>query len=390
MTLADISASEPQIRHGFAVQRSQRDTVQIRKWWLCARLVGRIDSVRGMQIDWPAAECHHVLWHLVDTGQNIGLGHDVIAFEAATLALTGDIADPIQRPGSGLLAHTRFGAVVFDVIPHAQHSRLQLVANLLVILDGIEASAPLQPPISTLEFLVIAERQRFLIREMMRPIRRRERCICTGIARGEHDGGSQHDIVRILRCPELVELGFRLPSISERSIRLQRHKAITRSIDHHFRMVEEYGLASLLYRFQRCDAIGIAIVGIGFRDHLDDTCIEVKGEVLFFPRHRFERDVPHWVVATIDLTQAVVVGADREECFLDEASLPSITVIAMLRCSHRVHAHLTAAIATEHRSLLNQHCFRAESCGCNSGKCAGETAADYHQLDILLQSGLHP
>src|SRR5688572_7078444 len=112
----------------------------LRAW----RLFRRINSHWRMRVDEPTAVGNRIVKRR--RVQNVALRHHVLADKPAALAFSGQEAEPLERPVIGAVA-----AAILDVVPNAQHDREQLVSDLLVRLDRIEVSAPLDPPITVFE-----------------------------------------------------------------------------------------------------------------------------------------------------------------------------------------------------------------------------------------------
>ena len=70
------------------------------------------------------------------------------ADEAAALSFAGQETDPLERP---VRRRRRQLGLVLDVVPDAERDREKLVPDALVVLYGIEATAPLGPPVAILE-----------------------------------------------------------------------------------------------------------------------------------------------------------------------------------------------------------------------------------------------
>ena len=68
--------------------------------------------------------------------------------EAAALALAGQEADPLERPVGGRRGEV---GLVLNVVPDAQRDGEELVADALVVLERIKATAPLRPPVTILQ-----------------------------------------------------------------------------------------------------------------------------------------------------------------------------------------------------------------------------------------------
>ena len=91
-----------------------------------------------MVVHGPAADGHRVVEVAL---QQIVLREDVIAQHPPAPAPPRHHADPVQREigAAGKLA------AVLDVVPHAHHDGEQLEADALVVADGIDVAAPLDP-----------------------------------------------------------------------------------------------------------------------------------------------------------------------------------------------------------------------------------------------------
>ena len=70
------------------------------------------------------------------------LDHHVVPLEAAALALAGDRADPLE----GQVRRVGELARVLDVIPDSVGDAPELPLDRLAVVDGVEITAPLQPP----------------------------------------------------------------------------------------------------------------------------------------------------------------------------------------------------------------------------------------------------
>ena len=149
------------------------------------RLIRRIDAFWRMCVDGPAA-----------IGDSIGkgtrsdevvLGEDVLTDEAAALALARQEADPLQGPMRSVDV-----GVVFDEVPHAERDGEQFVADRLVVLDGVEAATPLDPPVAVFEAeiesaLSIGPKFEIARRETPHPRRCHKRHRAVMLAGLEHD-----------------------------------------------------------------------------------------------------------------------------------------------------------------------------------------------------------
>lgn len=137
----DVAPGEVQVRDVRRVQGAQRDVEDaVRVLLARSGLVG-VHALDGVEVDGPAAEGDPVLE--LALLEDVLLGEDVVAEEAAVLALAGEAADPFQ----GEVRRVGELAGVLDVVPDAHDHGLEFVADALVVVDGVEFAAPLDPPV---------------------------------------------------------------------------------------------------------------------------------------------------------------------------------------------------------------------------------------------------
>ena len=74
----------------------------------------------------------------------------MLPHEPTTFAFARQEAKPFERPVRGVQA-----GFILDVVPYPEHDGEQLITNALVILDGIEAAAPFDPPIPIFETEIV-------------------------------------------------------------------------------------------------------------------------------------------------------------------------------------------------------------------------------------------
>ena len=79
---------------------------------------------------------------MIDLVEDVVLRQHVVADETAVLALARQRADPLEVEVRGVEPPG-----VLDVVPDAEDDRAQLVADDLVVVDGVELAAPLDPPV---------------------------------------------------------------------------------------------------------------------------------------------------------------------------------------------------------------------------------------------------
>src|SRR5262249_25675262 len=122
---------------------------------------------------------------------------------------------------------------VLDVIPNTQRDAEQLETYPFIIPNGIESTAPFDPPIAILPRFDRAKAQHFF-GNLSRPLRRSKGHRYAKLTRGEQDGAAQRVRVRFVQSEGLAKLSFGLTFPAQLGSCFQAETAITSAISIEF------------------------------------------------------------------------------------------------------------------------------------------------------------
>ena len=270
---------------------------------------------------------------------------------------------------------------VFHVIPNPQRDTQQLVANRLVVLDGIELPAPLEPPVA---ILVAVNRPVFEIRrpELPHPIRRSKRLGRVVFPTGEQNGAAQRLAIRhrlrqrlaviIPRFAPDVKIRPRFrpePAVS-RAIREERRRDVPlllHQMPHHAGGANDRAPRAVDHRLRR--------IKIRIQQQRD-----VRLRLHFLVKQQIPLRIRSMGVAR---------GVLQLE-FFDDSGLATSRPPAMDVRSHDVHLHLAGCVAAQHRPILHQDHRRPVAGRRQCRAQPGHATARHQEIRPQGMLGHHP
>ena len=234
MCRGQISAGEKQVLKISRYATAQRNIVEPPEVILGARsLRRRIDAFWRMEVNRPTAERDRVGKRA--RVHQIALGQNVLTHEAPALTFTRYHSDPVERPVRHV--ETR---LVFDVVPDPERDREQFVADVLVVFHRVEATAPLDPPVTIFEPEIgaaFAEGPQRKIRRLKfsHPWRRNIRHRPIVLLRLKQNRGAERLRVTLLRRECLAKRRLTLATAHNRHGNLGAESSVARAVGKHRR-----------------------------------------------------------------------------------------------------------------------------------------------------------
>ena len=361
---ADVAAGHEEIRNVPAVERAQRDVVDLgRADGSVGRQVRPVETLGRMRVHGPSANGYGIL---ETSAHQVLLRQNVIARQPAAAAPPGHHPDPVHGPVFAIGAI----AAVLDVVPHAEHDGEQLEADPLVVSDNVMVSAPFNPPVAVLPG-IDGTAEQLLLADLARPFGGRERHGVVVQAGGKQDARSQRQTIGLFGRERLAELGARLPSGAHLGAGFQAQTAIPRAV------AENPG----------ADAVDVfALIAAG-RDFGDASAANGGRAQRGFEQQRNVRLTDHLVVEqeVPKLPTALrVVDRVGEPQLLDQPALaPARPPGVLIRADH-VHLHFARRIAAEPRTVLQQDDAGAMPRCRNRRADAGQAAARHHHVGFQI------
>ncbi len=333
-----------------------------------AGLVG-VHPLHRVEVDGPAAEGDTV--GELPLLQNVLLAQHVVAEEAAVLALARKAADPLQRQVLGI----RELAGVLDVVPDAHDHGLQFVADQLVVVDGVEFAAPLDPPVVA---AVVAGAQHAVAQdgrggEVAGGLGRHELHRPARVLGVEQDRRPEQGPVPLLGRPGLVELRARLAADAVVGAREVAEQAVAGAVEE---LTGVEGDAPLGAHHPAGAGVHLARVVRTARVDLPYVGVEVEVDVRFGPDRVEDHLVP---VVRVPLGVAVLVLGVQ---LAHDAGLPGPAVHAVGGGSADPDPDLAAGVAAQYRAVVDQGDASAEP-GRGDG-CAGPRQAAADDGDVVM------
>ncbi|MGX1486326.1 hypothetical protein RKD45_005402 [Streptomyces griseus] len=372
----DVPPGEVQIRDVRRVEGAQRDVEDaVRVPLARAGLLG-VHALYGVEVDRPAAEGDPVLE--LTLLEDVLLGEDVIAQEAAVLALSGEAADPFQ----GQVRRVRELAGVLDVVPDTHDHGLELVADALVVVDGVEFAAPLDPPVVA---AVVAGAQDAVAQdgrgrqvlgvggryELHRPAR---------VPAVEEDRRAEQSLVRLGGRPGLAELAPRLTPDAVAGAGEVAEQAVPGAVEE---LARVKGDAALRAHHPAGAGVHLAPVVRAARVDLAHVGVEVEVDVRFGVNGVEDHLVP---VVGVSLGVAVLVLGVQ---LAHDPGLAGPAVHAVCGGAADPDADLAAGVAAEDGPVVDQGDASAET-GRGDGRAGPrQSAADHGDvvMDLFFPHG---
>ena len=356
----DVAAGEEQVLDVARVQAAVGDAVGAGAVALLRTGTVGVDALDGVQVDRPAAEGHRIREvHLVE---DVVLRERVVADEAAVLALAGQGADPLQRQVLGIEV-----AGVLDVVPDAEDHAPELVADALVLGDGVELAAPLDPPVVAAVVAgaddPVGEDGRAA--DVLGDARRHEPRRAAGVLRVEEQRAAEQFVVGLLRRPLLAVLGARFAADAVLGAREVADQAVAGAVEEDGRLEGGLQLASHRPAGHGADRVAVLVHPDGA-----DVRVEVQREV-GLRAHEIEDDmVP---VVRVALRVAVLV---LEEQFAHDPGLAGEALGAVRGRADDPHPHLAGRVAAEHGPVRDESDRGPQPSGGDGRRDPGQPSAD--------------
>ena len=324
------------------------------------RLLGGVHAHGRMGVHEPAAVGDRVVEAV--RPEDVVLGQAVGTVEAPRLTFARDGADPFQTPVGGL---GKFAGVL-DVIPHAERDAQELVADLGVVLEGVELPAPLKPPVAVFKALDRTQLE-ILLAETAHPRGAHEGLRRVVPAAGQENGAAQRLAIGDLLSERLVVI---VPGLAADVIvgpRLGPEAAIARAIGEKPRRDDKLVLGGVP---DRPRAAHHAV------DHLHRHQIGVEQQAdVGLEYHLFvEQQIP------LRIHAGGVAGGVLQPQLLDDAGLARAGLGAVAIGPDHVHLDLAGRVAAQHGAVLDQHHAGAVAGGGQRGADPGQAAAGHEQI----------
>ena len=320
-----------------------------------------VETLRKVVVHGPAAVGDDVR-EIPTFRLDVQLGEEVVAHEAAALPFAGKEADPVQDPVVRAMV-----APVLDVVPDAESDLEELVAELLLVVDGVIHAADFEPP----EILVAghgmaAFGQFPVVIVAVGPGRRNECLWPVGLARLDQAGKAHGPFVGLFRGDRLAELVPALAAHAELRAGHGPDHAVPGAVGEQARAHDEAGLR------------GHLVSGYGddpafFRLDLVDVRVEEQDEVFLEARLLVEDGIPHRVVGV-----AVAVGVIEEDLFYNTR----LVVVRPVGTADP-HADLAGGVTPEHRPVVDKGGPAPVPGRFDRGRKARQAASDHAEVYVV-------
>ncbi len=376
MSGADVAPGQEQVGHILGVERAQRDGVRSRRIDLDAGQLPRLQAVGRVRVHGPATVGNGVVE--LRPPLDVRLGEDVVAHEPARLALAHHRTHPVQLQVLRLV-----GAVILDVVPQAVDHLEKLVADELVVRDGVLLAAPLDPPVAGADVVMLAVRDVLFLGVVVGPRRRRELDRVADVASAEHQGAAQHVVVAaegsegLARLAGLVHLA--LAAVTKLGPRLGGDAAVSAGVNEDGGVEEELGLRAQSQAADGADGSRLLV-----HRRLQGARVEEQDQVLLPRRPLGQEPVP--VGARLAVHREGGGGAEAilDEELIQDARLPGEGVAPARRRAGDADAYLVGGVAAQHRTVLDEGGVSAVARRGDGGASARQPAADDDHIKGLF------
>ena len=272
-----------------------------------------------------------------DRFHEVVFGQDVVADDAARLAMPRHPAEPLEHPVVSAVAVT-----VLDVVPDAHHDRQQFVADGFLVLDSIHLAAIFDPPVAVVELAVVAVMGEVVLGELAGESGRAERHRRADILGDPEQRGTHGLVVRALGIG-LVEFVRALAADPTCGTGLGSQASVTSAVNEEAALDDKAVFGGFAGGFDLHNAPFI----VGLRARAGG--VEVEGEAGLVVALLVEDKVPH-LGAALGIADGVF-----EADFVYDARFAVVGPRAGVVCAAGMDADLTRGVPAEHRPVVNQN-----------------------------------